>query len=625
MKNVSLQALAGFAVATLCVLAAPQASALEQTQGADLQRFTPAVDPLGAFSAGSGDVLAPGGFAVGLHLNYARNPLVVREDGERTAASLQNVLAVQLHGAFHLLSFLELGFGIPFVAYQNGNDPLVDPIAAQALGDLEIQPRFRLLNQMRHGVSLSVTPGVTIPLGNEKALSGNGSFTFTPRASISHIFERAFVSGEVWFNMRPEVEVLQYATVGNELGLRVAGGLSVTDSTELVLEADGALAFATTSRGVEGTPLELIGGVRHHLNENVAIEFGVGVGVLSAPGVPDFRVVTGVNFGRGLKRELIKCERIAADGTFESIVASGKDTDGDGIDDACDLCPNVAEDMNGYQDFDGCPDPDRDGDGVFDEFDECPDVAGVKPSGCPDSDGDGILDRDDECPNEPGVAPTGCPDRDGDGILDRDDQCPDEAGVAPHGCPDRDGDGVLDADDFCPDKAGPKPHGCPDSDGDGIPDHLDKCPNEKETINGFEDEDGCPDVGRSLVVVQKDRIAILDIVHFDTDKDVIQSRSFGLLKQVALTIKANPEITNLRVEGHTDDVGGHVHNLDLSQRRAESVVRFLVAEGVEEGRLVAKGFSFDRPVRPNTNKKNRAANRRVEFNIIADEPVDAAQ
>lgn len=624
MRLHSRSAFGAFAFLACFAAATTTASAVEQVQqGADFQRFTPAVDPLGAFSVGSGEVLEPGGFALGLHLNYARNPLVVREDGERVASTLENVLAVQLHGAVHLLSFLELGFGLPFIAYQNGNDPRVESITAQAIGDIELQPRFRLLNQERHGIGLSITPGLTIPVGDETAFAGNGSVTFTPRLSISHAFSRAFIAGDVWFNMRPEVQVLRYTTVGNELGMRVAGGVGITDATELMLELDGALAFATSDNGIEGTPLEVIAGVRHHLNENVALEMGVGAGVLSAPGVPDFRVIAGVNFGRGMKRKIAECVQLDANGVLQSIPASGKDTDGDGIDDACDLCPNVPENYNGYQDADGCPDPDRDGDGVFDEFDECPDVPGLKPTGCPDTDADGILDRDDECPNEPGAAPTGCPDRDGDGILDRDDQCPDEPGVAPHGCPDRDGDGVLDADDLCPDKAGPKPHGCPDSDGDGIPDHLDKCPYEKETINGFEDEDGCPDVGRSLVVVQKDRIAILDLVHFDTDKDVIQARSFGLLKQVALTIKANPDITRLRVEGHTDDVGGYAHNADLSQRRAESVKRFLVAEGVEEDRLVPKGFSYDRPVVPNTNNKNRAANRRVEFNIIFDDATEA--
>lgn len=631
------------AVMGLCfLLVVGRVDAAERVeQGADLQRFTPAVDPLGAFSVGSGEVLGPDGWAVGLHLNYARNPLVVREDGERVAATLENVLAAQLHGAIHVLSFLELGFGLPFIAYQDGNDARVQSIPMAAVGDLEIQPRFRLLTQERHAVGLAVTPGIRIPVGDDQAFAGGGQFTFTPRLSISHAFSRAFIAGDVWFNWRPEVEVLRYTTVGNELGLRLAGGVNVTDDTEAVLELDGALAFATRASGLEGVPLEAIAGIRHHLNERVALELGVGAGLFSAPGVPDFRIIAGVNFGSGLRRKGPQCELQGPDGVLQSVPTSGKDADGDGIDDACDLCPTDA----GLSPH-GCPD--TDGDGILDKDDECPLEPGLAPHGCPDTDGDGILDRDDECPNEPGLEPHGCPDRDGDGVLDRDDLCPDEPGVAPHGCPDRDGDGVFDADDVCPDEPGvaphgcpdadgdgvfdaedkcpndpgPAPHGCPDTDGDGIADHLDKCPFEKGPGTGGPNDDGCPVKKMTLVVVKREKIEILDMVYFDTDKDTIQKRSFPLLRQVAQTIKSNAYIKKIRVEGHTDDVGGHTHNVDLSQRRAESVKRFLVSEGVDADRLVPQGFAYDRPLVPNTNNKNRATNRRVEFNIVNEAEVE---
>ncbi len=132
------------------------------------------------------------------------------------------------------------------------------------------------------------------------------------------------------------------------------------------------------------------------------------------------------------------------------------DEDGDGIDDRVDKCPNEAEDKDGFEDADGCPDPDNDQDGILDAVDQCPlvpeDLDGFEDAdGCPDpdNDNDGILDKDDKCPNEP---------EDFDGFEDRD------------GCPD------------------------PDNDGDGIPDTDDLCPLSPENKNGFEDQDGCPDV-----------------------------------------------------------------------------------------------------------------------------------
>lgn len=127
-----------------------------------------------------------------------------------------------------------------------------------------------------------------------------------------------------------------------------------------------------------------------------------------------------------------------------------------------------------------------------------------------DKDGDGVLDKDDQCPSLPGPAENkGCPveapkDRDADGINDAQDKCPDQPedkdGFQDEdGCPDvdNDGDGLLDQADRCPNDAGPIQNiGCPvtDKDGDGINDDADKCPSEAEDKDGFQDDDGCPDL-----------------------------------------------------------------------------------------------------------------------------------
>jgi hypothetical protein len=135
------------------------------------------------------------------------------------------------------------------------------------------------------------------------------------------------------------------------------------------------------------------------------------------------------------------------------------DSDGDGVSDPNDKCPNVF----GYARYEGCPIPDTDGDGINDEEDKCPGQAGTaKYNGCPipDSDGDGINDELDKCPNQAGTAKyNGCPvpDSDGDGINDELDKCPNQAGPANRdGCPvtDRDNDGINDDVDKCPDVAG---------------------------------------------------------------------------------------------------------------------------------------------------------------------------
>ena len=132
------------------------------------------------------------------------------------------------------------------------------------------------------------------------------------------------------------------------------------------------------------------------------------------------------------------------------------DTDKDGIPDDLDKCPAEPEDKDGFEDSDGCPDPDNDKDGIPDAQDKCPNQPETRngfqdEDGCPD-----VLDSDD------------------DGIPDAKDKCPHEK---------EDKDGFEDYDG-CPD---------PDNDQDGIPDKLDKCPNQPETKNGLNDDDGCPD------------------------------------------------------------------------------------------------------------------------------------
>jgi len=205
---------------------------------------------------------------------------------------------------------------------------------------------------------------------------------------------------------------------------------------------------------------------------------------------------------------------------------AGKDSDGDGIPDRGDECPDQPEDMDEYEDADGCPDRDNDEDGVADADDQCPSVAedrdGWRDSdGCPDvdNDGDGLKDTEDGCPDQAEDPDgykdgDGCPepDNDSDGIPDARDRCPLEAEDKDgfrddDGCPepDNDGDGLLDTDDRCPNAAEElngieDDDGCPemDADGDGVYDDRDRCPGEAEDLDGFEDSDGCPDADNDL-------------------------------------------------------------------------------------------------------------------------------
>ena len=160
--------------------------------------------------------------------------------------------------------------------------------------------------------------------------------------------------------------------------------------------------------------------------------------------------------------------------------------------------------------------------------------------------------------------------------------------------------------------------GCPelDNDKDGIKDKDDKCPLEPGVINGYKDGDGCPDKGRQVVILKKDKIEILDKVFFKSGSARVKRKSYKLLRQVAQVLAGHDEILKIQVEGHTDNRGRARLNKRLSQRRAEAVVKFLVRQGIDKARLIAKGFGEERPVAPNLTKKGRRKNRRVEFNIL---------
>lgn len=131
-----------------------------------------------------------------------------------------------------------------------------------------------------------------------------------------------------------------------------------------------------------------------------------------------------------------------------------------------------------------------------------------------------------------------------------------------------------------------------------------------------------PQPEKIVVKLRAEKIEIQEKVFFETGEAVILPKSFNLLNQVASVIADNPQIRAIQIEGHTDDVGKSADNLDLSQRRAEAVKKYLQDQGVSPTRLKAKGFGSGNPILPNTTNRNRALNRRVEFNIVQQKPAE---
>ena len=256
---------------------------------------------------------------------------------------------------------------------------------------------------------------------------------------------------------------------------------------------------------------------------------------------------------------------------------------------------------------------DTDGDGIYDKDDACPEVAGLKQfNGCPDTDGDGIVDGSDACPDVAGLAAfNGCPDTDGDGIADKDDACPDVAGPAStRGCPDTDGDGVADKDDKCPTVAGPKDNqGCPyplDADKDGVPDLEDACP----LVAGPASNKGCPEVTKEVVEDLRVKARSIFFVTGKSALDDAKPETATSLDAIKEILKNYPT-AKFEINGHTDNTGSAALNKKLSMARAKSVVDALIARGIKAENLVAQGFGSSQPVASNKTAKGRAENRRT--------------
>jgi len=684
----------GVAAVTLLVFSVPAAAQQTVVKSFATQLFEPAIGSDVYFGVEGPGITAAGfykrsftlGFNVGLLFNYQHHPLVLYREEKQGATStgfdinkaqsidvVSSQMTTDVVAAFGLMKGrwlnLQVGLDLPVNLYMSGTNVSDAGVAAGSysqtgMGDLRLQLKWLILKDLG-GFSLAFSPILTFPTGNKDGYGGDPNVTFRPRVVLGFNWRNLMAAANVGYLVR-QSSLIFSSEIGNQLLYGVGVGYRIHPRLLALAELGGRSGFGSASdcvkdpltgttscRGtslndIDANPLEADLGVRVPLNGGFEITGGVGLGIVRAIGSPQFRVLAGLRWAPDFR-----------------------DSDGDGIADAVDKCPTEPEDKDGFQDEDGCPDPDNDGDMIPDAVDKCPNDVEDKDGfqdedGCPESDNDGdkIPDIKDACPFQPETVngfkdDDGCPDepdKDGDGIPDAKDKCPTEpedkdSFQDEDGCPDpdNDGDGVPDKFDDCPNDAedvdGFKDDdGCPDpdNDGDGICDpwvgktgqskkqaHVctgsDRCPNEAETINGVQDEDGCPDKGTGHVQIQEGKLVITKKVFFDTNKATIKRVSNAILNEVALTLKAHQEIKGVRIEGHTDSQGDARKNKDLSQRRAEAVRTYLVGKGLAAGRLFAIGFGPEKPIADNRTAKGREQNRRVEFVILEQAPGDAAK
>lgn len=617
------------------MLAAGVASAQQEGEFS-VQRFEPAPGPNNFVTVEGARVTGDMAWSVGLFGNYAHRPFVVRSCISETncdeankllnddIAVVRDLITADVLASLAPISRLQIGLRIP-LSYVNGDgvdtvrgQPATGGLSGFGLGDPTLEGKYRFFGEPDTPLVLGAGAFVSGPVGHAMA-EGKYIGYSSPVVGLRGIAD--FQAGALSLGGNLAALYRSSATLGStELGpeFRYGGavGYNVSPVFKLVGEGYGGTKFSTKN----GTnSLEALGAVQiMPLRSGFSFTLGGGAGVIQGVGVPMFRGFAGILYSH-----------------------TATDTDGDGIPDDVDQCPTEPEDFDGFEDEDGCPDPDNDGDTIPDDRDKCPNQPETfndyqDDDGCPDEipdrDKDGIADSEDKCPDAGGEVIRvkgphyGCPDRDKDGIPDHLDKCPDEPEdtdgyMDEDGCPDpdNDGDGIPDVEDQCVDVPGPKDnHGCPyeDKDKDGIPDHLDKCPDEPENYNGYQDDDGCPDNRPTLVTQTADAIEIQGSVEFATNSSkIVGAKSFQILDGVASLMVHNLRIQQVEVQGHTDNRGGEAANKKLSQDRAEAVVKYLTEKGVQASRLTAVGYGQEKPIADNNTNAGRQKNRRVEFKI----------
>ena len=632
----------GLTVGTGLVVAPTAAAQQLRLAPVDLQAFRPAMDSKGYITLNSSQVLGQFDFSFGLVTTWGARVLdftnpAVQGGGMPARFTVRNVITPSLQGAIGLTNFahfgLEVGVVIP-MAILSGRAYPTDPkgtagtndddefsVTEQGLGDIMLHPKVRLMNAARNSLGLAVVGSMVLPTGDKTKFLGEGQFIFQPSAIVDGEFGylgRFKVAINAGARLRGKESIFIDDGVTYTAPRTFSGGAALNTQYGMRVKTEVLGGFGL-SFGVVPQKFDLVGEIYGQMGLGAKrIEAGTEVAlppiVEAVGGIKLYLARNSFFLAGGGWRLMDKTVGAAAPRAFIGFIFEPNigDRDGDGYKDDVDGCPDDPEDFDDFEDADGCPDPDNDKDGILDDPDKCPNDPETKngfqdEDGCPDAttndrDGDGIPDNVDKCPDDP---------EDKDGFEDE-DGCPD---------PDNDKDGILDINDMCPndpeDKDGfEDADGCPDPDNDHdrILDASDKCPNEPETYNGVDDEDGCPDKGK--VIVRKGKLEILDKIYFETDKDEIKPVSFPLLDAIAATIKGNPQIQLIEIQGHADERGDDAHNLDLTERRAASVKRALYERNVEPGRLKSHGYGETKPVCTQHNEDCWSRNRRSEFIIL---------
>lgn len=519
-----------------------------------------------------------------LAVDYANDPLVfarIAGPDVDLARVVEHhaVLTLGAHASF--LDRIVVFGGIPIHAVMSGDDDgaatFGQPVAdGSGAGDVFLGARVRLAGAEDSGGALALQVTGHFPsAGSDQSLRGEAGVVGHPEL----LFELRAGATKLVFNAGVrfrEDQSLARLEVGDELtwGVGVLAPLVDADPVglEARLEAWGETPLDDFGSR-DGSPVEALIGLA--LKTDFGLEVGAagGLGLQRGYGAPDGRFVFTAGYAAPVPREpeeedaptVEEPETPVAPPPSEPAGPAPRDSDGDGLPDIFDSCPDEPEDFDG--DYDG--------------------------DGCPEGEGFGELQPEDH--------PNGDPD--GDGIANADDDCPNEA---------EDADGVQDGD------------GCPEEDGDGdsILDEVDACPLTQGDPNATDPVcNGCPAMACRAPDGQ---IRLGGTIDFRRGTDVLEIASEPVLHSIQRVLWSE-DVARVRIESHTHDRGNADDNMGMSMTRASAVARWLSEHGIDMNRLQAWGCGENLPIASGRSATARRQNERIEVWIVEPAPQSGAR
>jgi hypothetical protein len=338
----------------------------------DIQNFRPAMDSQSFITIERAKTLGMLDPSFGLYLNYAFSPLTQTIDGEER--DIVDGLGAGNFVAALGFGIAEIGINLPVTIVRGDPDGpgQAGELAGDGLGDLQLAAKVRILDRDTMPVGVAVVAFANMGNGEPDTFASHGEPTFggrlvldfaaTRRLGIAlnagaRIRARRELTAPVTIVTDPDTGATRQANredpiiVGNEATVGLGIGYSAIPSRlDLIVELYGAVPLESGAE--RAMPMEVLAGLRVFLVGNSFLSLGATHGFLGNYGDPLIRPFAGI--------------------IFEPSVG---DRDGDGIDDDIDQCPDDPEDIDEWEDSDGCPDPDNDNDGIPDVKEQCPDIA----------------------------------------------------------------------------------------------------------------------------------------------------------------------------------------------------------------------------------------------------------